>query len=223
MAAQCLQKVQAQVERVRAINFPSAIRLLRRYVEGEHHQHLLDFLQAQKNATAAHLHCALREQPQAIPGLLEAVAGLKPPLLQSLTQGGYLPALAAKRPTEKQLAYLQALGYRGPVPGNALEASRLIEKLRGDDCATLKADRAPGRAHSKLNPGMSTPGALLFGAGKMAKYKSERLNALLGQTEQVVEVDEEAALRSGLLVKLDRREQKRLEHDLAALLPRKGS
>lgn len=50
----------------------------------------------------------------------------------------------------------------------------------------------------------------------MAKYKSERLNALLGQPEQVVEVDEEVALRSGLLVKLDRREQKRLENDLAA-------
>ena len=32
-------------------------------------------------------------------------------------------------PTEKQMAYLNRLGYRGPEPANRLEASRLIDEL----------------------------------------------------------------------------------------------
>jgi len=32
-------------------------------------------------------------------------------------------------PTEKQMAYLNRLGYRGPAPANRLEASRLIDEL----------------------------------------------------------------------------------------------
>jgi len=32
-------------------------------------------------------------------------------------------------PTEKQMAYLNRLGYRGPAPANRLEASRLIGEL----------------------------------------------------------------------------------------------
>lgn len=33
--------------------------------------------------------------------------------------------------TEKQVSYLQALGYTGPAPGNRLQASELIDALRG--------------------------------------------------------------------------------------------
>lgn len=32
-------------------------------------------------------------------------------------------------PTDRQLAYLNRLGYRGPTPANRLEASRLIDEL----------------------------------------------------------------------------------------------
>jgi transcriptional regulator with XRE-family HTH domain len=48
------------------------------------------------------------------------------------------------------------------------------------------------------------------------KYESERLNALLGQPERAVEADEAQAIKSGLLVKLGKREQGRLERGLAA-------
>jgi hypothetical protein len=36
--------------------------------------------------------------------------------------------MAEQPPTEKQLSYLQALGYSGPAPANRLEASRLIDE-----------------------------------------------------------------------------------------------
>lgn len=48
------------------------------------------------------------------------------------------------------------------------------------------------------------------------KYKSARLNALVGKPERVVEGDEARATQSGLLVKLGRREQNKLERELAA-------
>lgn len=37
--------------------------------------------------------------------------------------------MATKLPTDKQLAYLQRLGYRGPEPEDRLAASQLIDRL----------------------------------------------------------------------------------------------
>lgn len=49
----------------------------------------------------------------------------------------------------------------------------------------------------------------------MKKYKSERLNATLGKPERVVEADEADALKSGLLVKHGKREQRGLRREVA--------
>jgi hypothetical protein len=52
---------------------------------------------------------------------------------QRLKQERSTPAIerymAEQPPTEKQLSYLQALGYSGPAPANRLEASRLIDEV----------------------------------------------------------------------------------------------
>lgn len=50
----------------------------------------------------------------------------------------------------------------------------------------------------------------------MKKYKKARLNARVGKPERVVRVDEAQAVKSGLLVKPGRREQNKLERELAA-------
>jgi len=50
----------------------------------------------------------------------------------------------------------------------------------------------------------------------MKPYKDPRLNKLMGEPERVVQTDESVALDQGLLVKFGRREQSRLEQDLAA-------
>jgi hypothetical protein len=51
---------------------------------------------------------------------------------QRLKQERSTPAIerymAGQLPTEKQLSYLQSLGYHGPAPANRLEASRLIDE-----------------------------------------------------------------------------------------------
>jgi hypothetical protein len=41
-----------------------------------------------------------------------------------------LDAMTKLAPTEPQLAYLQALGDRGPTPANRAETSARIDKLR---------------------------------------------------------------------------------------------
>lgn len=39
--------------------------------------------------------------------------------------------LATRPPTDRQLAYLKTLGYRGKAPTTALDASQAIDRLRG--------------------------------------------------------------------------------------------
>lgn len=62
--------------------------------------------------------------------LLRAVEGLNPALSKALQDRDREAAWSQLPPTERQLAYLQDLGYSGPAPKSLLEASRLIESLK---------------------------------------------------------------------------------------------
>jgi hypothetical protein len=63
--------------------------------------------------------------------LLRAVEGLNPALSKALQDRDREAAWSQLPPTERQLAYLRGLGYSGPAPKSLLEASRLIESLKG--------------------------------------------------------------------------------------------
>ncbi|MCL6568149.1 MAG: ribonuclease H family protein [Meiothermus silvanus] len=63
--------------------------------------------------------------------LLRAVEGLNPALSKALQDRDREAVWSQLPPTERQLAYLKGLGYSGPLPKSLLEASRLIESLKG--------------------------------------------------------------------------------------------
>lgn len=61
---------------------------------------------------------------------LSWVSQYTPAERQQQRQQGRQEAMAQRPPSEKQLAYLQALGDDGPAPGNMSEASQRIDALR---------------------------------------------------------------------------------------------
>lgn len=74
-----------------------------------------------------------------VASLLEAVRELDPAAREALKDHDREAAWAQMPPTEKQLAYLRALGYVGNPPQSLLEASRLIEDYKERNPATLRA------------------------------------------------------------------------------------
>lgn len=62
--------------------------------------------------------------------LLQGIREMDGSLREALKGYDRREAWAEKPPTEKQLALLEALGYRGPAPRSVLEASELIESLQ---------------------------------------------------------------------------------------------
>ncbi len=110
----------------------SALEALRRYaLEGGNVKGLTPHLEAWGTPTAEHLLKALEgKDPLQVASLLKTLKEADGAFFGALVEGGYLEALEAKPPTERQLRYLEALGYTGPPPRTALEASRLIEERR---------------------------------------------------------------------------------------------
>lgn len=110
----------------------SALKLMERFVgEGLPPEEFPVWLERAQSETRRLLQEAIRGRGD-LPRLLRAVAFLDGAAREALKDRDREKAWADKPPTEKQLAYLRALGYQGPPPASVLEASRLIERLKGE-------------------------------------------------------------------------------------------
>lgn len=109
----------------------SALEIMERFVAaGLPTEAFAEWLARGQSETRRLLLEAIRDRKD-LPRLLRAVALLDGAARAALKDRDRERAWGEKPPTERQLALLRELGYEGPPPGSVLEASRLIDQLKG--------------------------------------------------------------------------------------------